>query len=234
VPPDPNNHAHVYLTRFFLTISIFLIAISILAVYSTVVATEYGAKKDDLQIVSLTHLLKSIDWLNDYEQQNIGEKLLQAQLDTLNLALHNFNSDHTNNTPTPIVNNSVLHKQFNSNPITKYGSYIAKLHADRSVAGSLANLKYNAESENSTYEKSLTTISETSKFITIYEFITILLIIGAGLCGISEIAKNKFLGYPGVQTTTSKPIVHNNVLSNLWCFSLYRYRSSCSSWVNIE
>ena len=46
-------------------------------------------------------------------------------------------------------------------------------------------------------EKSLITISETSKFITIYELITILLIIGAGLCGISEIAKNKFLGYPG-------------------------------------
>jgi len=65
------------------------------------------------------------------------------------------------------------------------------------VAGSLANLKYNAETENSTYEKSLITISETSKFITIYELITILLIIGAGLCGISEIAKNKFLGYPG-------------------------------------
>jgi hypothetical protein len=62
---------------------------------------------------------------------------------------------------------------------------------------SLANLRYNAEVENSTYEKSLITISETSKFITIYELITILLIIGAGLCGISEIAKNKLLGYSG-------------------------------------
>ena len=70
---DPNNHARVHLTRFFLIISIFLITISILAVYSTVAATEYGAKKDDLQIESLTHLLKSIDWLNDYQQQNIGE-----------------------------------------------------------------------------------------------------------------------------------------------------------------
>jgi hypothetical protein len=71
------------------------------------------------------------------------------------------------------------------------------LHANRSVDGSLANLKYNAEIENSTYERSLTSISETSKFITIYELVTILLIIGAGLCGISEIAKNKLLGYPG-------------------------------------
>ena len=71
------------------------------------------------------------------------------------------------------------------------------LHADRSVDGSLANLKYNAEIENSTYEKSLASISETSKFITMYELVTILLIIGAGLCGISEITKNKVIGYPG-------------------------------------
>jgi hypothetical protein len=199
VATAPNNHAPSRLTGFFLVISIFLIVISILAVYSTVAATEYGARKDDLQIVSLTHLLKSMDWLNDYEQQNIGEKLLQAQIDSLNLTLHNVSGNHTNSssTPTLIVNNSALHKQFIPNPITKYASYIGKLHAERSVVGSLANLKYNAEAENSTYEKSLITISETSKFITIYELITISLIIGAGLCGISEIAKNKFLGYPG-------------------------------------
>lgn len=198
VAPSPNNHAPSRLTGFFLAISIFLIVISILAVYSTVAATEYGARKDDLQIVSLTHLLKSMDWLNDYEQQNIGEKLLQAQIDILNLTLHNVSGNHTtSSTPTLIVNNSALHKQFISNPITKYESYLGKLHAEKSVVGSLANLKYNAEAENSTYEKSLITISETSKFITIYELITISLIIGAGLCGISEIAKNKFLGYPG-------------------------------------
>ena len=197
VASDLNNHGRVHLTKYFLIISIFLIFISILAVYSTVAATQYGAKKDDLQITSLTHLLKSMDWLNDYEQQNIGEKLLLAQIDSLSLTLHNVSGNYTNYTPTLIVNNSALHKQFISNPITKYESYIGKLHADRSVVGSLANLKYNAEAENSTYEKSLITISETSKFITIYELITILLIIGAGLCGISEIAKNKFLGYPG-------------------------------------
>jgi hypothetical protein len=131
VGPFPNNHAPGRLTGFFLAISIFLIVISILAVYSTVAATEYGAKKDDLQIVSLTHLLKSMDWLNDYEQQNLGEKLLQAQIDSLNLTLHNVSGNHTNNsTPTLIVNNSALHKQFISNPITKYESYIGKLHAE--------------------------------------------------------------------------------------------------------
>jgi len=200
VASNPNNSARVHLTRFFLIISIFLIAISILAIYSTVAATEYGAKKDDLQITSLTHLLKLMDWLNDYQQQTIGEKLLQAQIDSLslNLTLHNVSGNQTNNTTTSIVNNSAFHKQFISNPIPKYESYIGNLHADRSVAGSLANLRYNTEIENSTYQKSLITISETSKFITIYELITILLIIGAGLCGISEIAKNKFLAYPGL------------------------------------
>jgi hypothetical protein len=40
-------------------------------------------------------------------------------------------------------------------------------------------------------------VSENSKFITIYEFITILLIIGTGLGGLSEIAKNKVLGCSG-------------------------------------
>ncbi len=185
-----NNH----LTKFFLIISGFLIAISILAVYSTTVATEYGAKKDDMQIMSMTHLLKSVDWLNDYEQQKLGEKVLQAQIDTLNITLQNSNNNN-NNISTTIAaapTQPVYHS------LTKYKSYIDMLHADRSVDGSLANLKYNAEIENSTYEKSLASISETSKFITMYELVTILLIIGAGLCGISEIAKNKLVGYPGL------------------------------------
>ena len=200
--PDPNIHTDIRLTKFFLTISIFLIAISVLAIYTTVAAAEYGAKKDDTQIASLTHLLKSVDWLNDYEAQKIAEIVLQAQLDNLNITLQNINSNHTNNNnnvPTSIVNSSVVaaNKESIYNPLTKYKSYISMLHANRSVEGSLANLRYKAEVENSTYEKSLVTISETSKFITIYELVTILLIIGAGLCGISEIAKNKILGYPG-------------------------------------
>ncbi len=95
------------------------------------------------------------------------------------------------------TNVAAIHKQPFYYSLSKYKSYIDMLHANRSVDGSLANLKYNAEIENSTYERSLTSISETSKFITIYELVTILLIIGAGLCGISEIAKNKLLGYPG-------------------------------------
>ena len=134
-----NNH----LTKFFLIISGFLIAVSILAVYSTTVATEYGAKKDDMQIMSMTHLLKSVDWLNDYEQQKLGEKVLQAQIDTLNITLQNSSNNNISTTIAP-------HKQPVYYSLTKYKSYIDILHADRSVDGSLANLKYNAEIENST------------------------------------------------------------------------------------
>ncbi len=202
--PNPDIHTDVRLTKFFLAVSVFLIVISILAIYSTVAATEYGAKKDETQIASLTHLLKSMDWLNYYDARLIAETVLQAQIDNLNIILQNVNSNHTNinnnNSLTSIVNNSAANKKTIYNPLTRYESEVlhgGMLHADRSVEGSLANLRYNAEVENSTYEKSLITISETSKFITIYELVTILLIIGAGLCGISEIAKNKLLGYPG-------------------------------------
>ena len=159
--PNPNIHGGVRLTKFFLVVSIFLIVISILAIYSTVTATEYGAKKDDMQSASLTHLLKSIYWLNNFD------RTLDAGI-RLNITLQNVNSNHTNNNiPTSIVNSSAANKQSIYNPLTKYKSYISKLHADRTVEGSLANLRYNAEVENSTYEKSLITISETSKFITI-------------------------------------------------------------------
>src|SRR5438094_4259721 len=106
--PNPDIHANVRLTKFFLVVSIFLIVISILAIYTTVAATEYGAKKDDMQIASLTHLLKSMDWLNDYEEQKIAEIVLQAQLDNLNITLQHINNNHTNNNNirTSIVNSS--------------------------------------------------------------------------------------------------------------------------------
>jgi len=48
------------LSGFFLISTIFVVAVSILAVYTTILATEYGIKKDDLQVASLMHLVKSI------------------------------------------------------------------------------------------------------------------------------------------------------------------------------
>ena len=51
---------------FFLIVTFFIIALSILAVYTTTLATEYGLTKDDVQISSLTPLIISMDWENDY------------------------------------------------------------------------------------------------------------------------------------------------------------------------
>jgi hypothetical protein len=45
--------------------------------------------------------------------------------------------------------------------------------------------------------KKLNNISDTSKIITTYELVAILLIVGAGLAGTSEVTKNKLFGYPG-------------------------------------
>jgi hypothetical protein len=170
-----------------LIVTLFVIGISILAVYSTTAASEYGLKKDDMQTQSIIHLVKSNDWLNDYEEQKLGGKMLQAQIDNMNITLQNNNNLSTSN---------AAHKQGNYY-LHKYTSYIDTLNSDKSVEGSLANLEYKAEMENSAYDKSLGNISETSKIITTYELITILLIVGAALGGTSEIAKNKMIGYPG-------------------------------------
>ena len=164
---------------------------SILTVYSTIAASEYGLKKDDMQTQSIIHLVKSNDWLNDYEEQKLGEKILQSQIDNMNISLQNNNAIYNQA-------NYYLHK---------YKSYIDTLHADKSVEGSLANLQHKAEVETSSYEKSLNNISEASKIITTYELITILLIIGAGLAGISEIAKNKLIGYPGFAVGSAGVII---------------------------
>ena len=145
-----------------------------------------------MQTQSITHLVKSNDWLNDYEEQKLGEIILQSQIDNMNITLQNNNNNNNNNLST----SNATHKQA-IYYLHKYKSYIDTLHADKSVEGSLSNLLYKAEIENTAYEKSLNNISETSKIITTYELITILLIIGAGLSGISEIAKNKLIGYPG-------------------------------------
>jgi len=80
----------------------------------------------------------------------------------------------------------------------KYRSYIDTLHANKSVEGSLANLQYKEQIERNEFEKTLNEISGTSKTIMKYELVTILLIVGAGLAGTSEVTKNKMVGYPGI------------------------------------
>jgi Domain of unknown function (DUF4337) len=170
-------------TKFFLVVSLFVIAMSILVVYSTITASEYNLKKDDMHTHAIVHLVKSNDWLNDYEEQRLGEKILQSQIDNVNI--------------TALQNTTTTQKQAANNYLHKYRTYIDTLHADKSVEGSLANLKNKEEIEKSEYEKTLNNISETSKVIMMYELVTVLLIVGAGLAGTSEVTKNKLVAYPG-------------------------------------
>jgi len=190
-PPDHNNHKKQLHrpTKFFLIVSLFVIAASILVVYSNITATEFGLKKDDMHTHAIIHLVKSNDWLNDYEEQKLGEKILQAQIDNVNLTLRNNNS--TSDAATQKQANEYLHK---------YKSYIDILHADKSVEGSFANLQYKEHIEESEYEKTLDNISDTSKIIMTHELVAILLIVGAGLAGTSEVTKNKLIAYPGFIT----------------------------------
>ena len=170
-------------TKFFLVVSLFVIAMSILAVYSTITASEYNLKKDDMHTHAIVRLVKSNDWLNDYEEQKLGENILQSQIENVNI--------------TTLQDTMTTQKQAANNYLHKYRSYIDTLHADKSVEGSLANLKNKEEIEKNEYEKTLNNISETSKIIMTYELVTILLIVGAGLAGTSEVTKNKLVAYPG-------------------------------------
>jgi len=80
--------------------------------------------------------------------------------------------------------------------LEKYQNLSNELHADKSKKDSLENLKYKAEIEyNASYPKSIEEIGNNKKLVEQYDFVTILLIMGASLGGISEIAKNKPLGY---------------------------------------
>jgi hypothetical protein len=147
---------------------------------------------------AIVHLVKSNDWLNDYEEQKLGEKILQSQIDNVNITLQN--------------NNTVQNKQ-GDNYLHKYLSYIDTLHDDKSVEGSLANLQYKSQIEEGEYEKTLDDISKTSKIIMTYEIVTILLIVGAGLAGISEVTKNKLVAYPGFAVGGGVPFCVINFLS---------------------
>ena len=167
---------------FFLIVTFFIIGVSILAVYTTTLATELGLEKDNIQITSLAHLIKSMDWENDYNEEKIGERILKAQLDDLNIRLQ---GDNTQKNVTELENN-----------LSMYKSHLEYLKEGVTANGSYLNLKYKAESEYESFLQSADHISDISKIIGIYELITVLLIIAAGLGGVSEIARNKLLGYP--------------------------------------
>ena len=92
-----------------------------------------------------------------------------------------------NQLPTPSTSASHQQQSIYKQTLSKYQSYLSKLHADKSVTDSIANLGDKAQTEQKLYEEPLLASSQNSKFIEAYDFATILLIIGAGLGGISEI-----------------------------------------------
>src|SRR4029078_8556598 len=144
---------------FFLIVTFFIIGLSILAVYTTIIATELGLEKDDMQITSLTHLIKSMDWENDYNEEKIGEIILNAQLDDLNIRLQ---SNNTQKNVTEIENNLGMYK-----------SHLDHLKADITANGSFLNLKFKEESEYENFVQSADHISDVTKIIGIYELITV-------------------------------------------------------------
>jgi hypothetical protein len=112
------------------------------------------------------------------------------EIDNLNITL--------NQSPAPSTSARHQQQSICVQTLSKYQSYLSKLHADKSVTDSIANLRDKAQTEQRLYEQSLLANSQNSKFVEAYDFATILLIIGAGLGGVSEIAKNKLLGYPSL------------------------------------
>jgi oligoribonuclease NrnB/cAMP/cGMP phosphodiesterase (DHH superfamily) len=179
-----SNLEHHKLTRFFFIISVFITTTPVLAVYTTIMTTHYGIKQNDMHTEAMTHLVKSHDWWNNYQVHKLREKIFQVEVDNLNNTL--------NQLPT-----SASHQQrlLIMQTLSKYQSYLSKLHANKSITDSLASLANKAQTEEKSYEQSIIAASDYSNLIEAYDFVTILLIVGVGLGGISEIAKNKLLGY---------------------------------------
>ncbi|MGB8938306.1 MAG: hypothetical protein WCC17_24705, partial [Candidatus Nitrosopolaris sp.] len=68
------------LSKFFLIVSVFITLISVGAVYSSVRGAEISIEKDDLQSQSMTHLLNSTDWWNDYQAHKLREIIYQLEV----------------------------------------------------------------------------------------------------------------------------------------------------------
>jgi hypothetical protein len=174
---------HYKLTKFYFIVSVFIICISVLAICSAILVSYYNSEKDGAQTKSISHLLNYTDWWNDYQSHIVKEKIYQMQIDNLNNDLNDKNQQP-----------STIDQQRQT--LEKYQNLSNELHADKSKKDSLENLKYKAEIEyNASYPKSIEEIGNNKKLVEQYDFVTILLIMGASLGGISEIAKNKPLGY---------------------------------------
>lgn len=174
------------LTKFFLVVSIFAITTSILAIYTTIMSSQNSSKKNNLQVDTLSHLTNSSDWWNDYQAHKLKEKIYQVEIDNLNNTIHQQSTQLNKHDQTMYLQT-----------LSKYQSLLDKLHANKTVTDSIANLGNKASTEEKIYNTTLLAFSKISDTIERYDMITIFLIIGAGLTGIAEISKNKVLAYAG-------------------------------------
>ena len=140
---------------------------------------HHNLEKDDLQITSIERLLQSVDWWNNYQAHKVREKIYNMEIDNLNISLQE--------SPNPDM--------YKQQIFAKYLFLDKDLHDDQHNEDSLNNLRVQAEANHTEHLALEHDITKNSELIINYEFITILLIIAASLAGISEIAKNKVLGY---------------------------------------
>lgn len=178
------------LTKFYFIVSSYAIAISVLAIYSTVLVSHYNLEKDDSQFNSTKYLLFAVDWWSDYQAHKLREKIYDMQIDNLNISLHeDQKQQHL------FMINQQEEDVYKKQTLAKYQSLDKKLHNNDTNPNSIGNLYEKAIANLTNYEKSQNDISKNSALIMQYDFVTILLIVAASMAGISEIAKNKLLGY---------------------------------------
>src|SRR5690348_14604807 len=112
-----NDDSPHHRNRFFLILSIFIGAISVLAAYSSITASQLNVAATHSMSESTSHLVNASDWWNNYQAHKLREKVWETQIDNLNMDLAN-----------PSLN--VAQKENVTALISKYNSYMDKLRAD--------------------------------------------------------------------------------------------------------
>lgn len=178
-----NNSSNRSNHRFFLILSIFIGAISVLAAYSSITASQLNVAATHSMSEATSHLVNASDWWNDYQAHKLREKVWETQMDNLNI-----------NLASPSLSDA--QRENVTGLISKYNAYLDKLHADNSTEDSLANLSVKAKAEEEGYRNSVDRAEEKTSFAEGYEIATTFLVISSGLGGVSNITKRKLLGYP--------------------------------------
>lgn len=178
VSGDSSQHS-----KFFFILGVFIASISVLAAYSSTIAANYGGLASGAGAEATRHLVQAEDWWNDYQAHKLREKVWETEIDNLKISLAGQAI-------------TAAQRANATSSLAKYQSYVDTLHADNATTDSLANLAGKAQTEQAQYERLLDTATKDSKYSDKYGFATTMLVIGAGLGGVSNIAKKRLLGYP--------------------------------------